>query len=308
MLFCYEKDLCRVIHKPMKQFANCLLILVIPFAVLSTAHARPWWQVMDIATADFPSRYGFHVSRKDAQDKDKYVITLDPAAAAVLVGARIIWPSKPGEDRKMDIIEVNGRKKIEFTVPPDFLQPSSFLQLDSGPIKNSGQAQMDDFNGYRLRLDNIPRDTKIFQPPPDYLRIQFPGYGGGPRQTYEAIGFASVTTLIETAECKVMWSLAEPPTTATKTVVGGLFVLTQKEGQWHATDAQRFEASGKDSAAQATPTSSGTAIPHLTVTLHQGGRGEAWEESASYMVKEGKLCLALPANKQPAEVAPPSGP
>lgn len=260
---------------------------------------------MDIATADVPSRYGYHVSRKDAQDKDHYVITLDPAAAAVLVGARIIWPSKPGEDRKMDIIEVNGQKKIQFTVPPDFLQPSSFLQLDSGPIKNGEQGQMDNFNGYRLRLDNIPRDAKIFQPPPDFLRIQRPGYGGGPLQNYAAIAFASVTTLIETAECKVIWSLAEPPTTATKTVVGGLFVLTQKGGQWHTTDAQRFEASGKYSAAQATPTSSGTAVPHLTVTLHQGGRGEAWEESASYVVKEGKLCLALPANKQPAEQAVP---
>jgi hypothetical protein len=143
----------------MKLIANCLLILVFHFVTLSTCNAKPWWQAMDISTADVPSRYGYHVSRTDAQDKDHYVITLDPAAAAVLEGARIIWPSKPGEDRKMDIVKVNGQKKIEFTVPPDFLQPSSFLQLDSGPIKNNGQEQMADFNGYRLRLDNIPRDT-----------------------------------------------------------------------------------------------------------------------------------------------------
>lgn len=285
----------------MKLFANRLLILIFPFVALSTGNARPWWQAMDVATTDVPSRYGYHVSRTDAQDKDHYVITLDPAAAAVLEGARIIWPSKPGEDRKMDIIEFNGQKKIEFTVPPDFLQPGSFLQLDSGPIKNNGSEPMADFNGYSLRLDNIPRDTASFQPPPDFLGIQFPEYGGGPLQIYAAIGFASVTTLIETAECKVIWSLAEPPTAATKTVVGGLFVLTLKEGQWRTTDAKRFEVSGKDSAAQARPTSSGSAAPHLTVTLHQGGRGEAWEESASYVVKEGKLCLALPSNKQPAE-------
>ena len=143
----------------MKLIANCLLILVFHFVTLSMCNARPWWQAMDISTADVPSRYGYHVSRTDAQDKDHYVITLDPAAAAVLEGARIIWPSKPGEDRKMDIVKVNGQKKIEFTVPPDFLQPSSFLQLDSGPIENSGQEHMADFNGYRLRLDNIPRDT-----------------------------------------------------------------------------------------------------------------------------------------------------
>lgn len=285
----------------MKPLAYRLLVLALCSAGLSTAYARPWWQAMDIATADVPSRYGYHVSRRDAQDKDHYVITLDPAAAAVLVGARIVWPSKPGEDRKMDIIEANGQKRIEFTVPPDFLQPSSFLQLDSGPIKNSGQEHMDNFNGYRLRLDNIPRDSEIFQPPADFLSIHFPEYGDGPLQPYAAIGFASVTTLIETAECKVIWSLAEPPTTATKTLVGGLFVLTHKEGQWHTTDARRFEASGKEAAAQAMPTSSGSAAPHLTVTLHQGGRGEAWEESASYVVKDGKLCLALPTNKQPAE-------
>jgi len=254
----------------MKHLTNRLLILALPFATLSAAHGKPGWQDMDIATADVPSRYGYQVSRMDAQDKDHYVITLDPAAAAVLKGACIRWDSKPSERLKMDIIEVNGQKMIEFTVPPDVLQPSSFLQLDSGPIKNSGQENMDNFSGYRLRLDNIPRDTEIFRPPLDFLKIQFPEYGGAPLQPYSATAFTSITTLIETPECKVVWTLAEPPTTATRTVVGGLFVRTLTDGQWRTIDAKRFEAAGKDSGARAVPTSSGSALSTRTRSESNG--------------------------------------
>lgn len=143
----------------MKTIAKRLLIFVSPFWAISAAHGKSWWQPMDIASVDTPSRYGYHVSRTAAQDKDHYVITIDPAAAAALTGASIIRNSEPGDARKMEIIEVNGRKKIEFTVPPDFLQPSAVLRLDSGPIKYCGPESTFDFNGYSLRLDNIPRDS-----------------------------------------------------------------------------------------------------------------------------------------------------
>ena len=146
----------------MKSPARYLLIMVLPFVAISTAHARPWWQAMDVETANPPSRYGYHVSRTDAQDKDRYVITIDPAAAALLTGASIIWTSEdnqPRSPRKMEITKLNGETKIEFTVPPEYLQPNSYLQLDSGPVKYCGPENTFDFNGYRLRLDNIPRDS-----------------------------------------------------------------------------------------------------------------------------------------------------
>lgn len=142
--------------------ARFLLMMVLPIAAISTADARPWWQVMDIETANPPSRYGYHVSRTNAQDKDRYVITVDPAAAAVLEGATIIWTSEDSQPRaphKMEITKVDGQTKIEFTVPPEYLQPSSYLRLDSGSIKYSGLENMANLHGYQLRLDNIPRDS-----------------------------------------------------------------------------------------------------------------------------------------------------
>lgn len=148
-------------------------------------------------------------------------------------------------------------------------------------------------------VTQVPGGT--FQPPQSYLEIQHPEYGGGPLQCYTAKDFSSITPLIEEPGCKVIWAIAEPPTTATKTVIGGLFVLSLKEGQWTTTDAKRFEAAGKDSNASASLTSSGSTAPHITVTLHQGGRGAAWEESASYVVKKGELVLALPDKQQKGE-------
>ena len=139
--------------------ARFLLMMVLPIAAISTADARPWWQAMDIETAHPPSRYGFHVSRTVAEDKDRYVITIDPATAAVLEGASIGWIGTNKEPRKMEITKVDGQTKIEFTVPPEYLQPSSYLRLDSGPIKYSGLENMANLHGYQLRLDNIPRDS-----------------------------------------------------------------------------------------------------------------------------------------------------
>ena len=134
-------------------------ILALTLATIPTAHGKPWWKVMDIATMDVPARYGYHVSRTQREDEDRFVVKIDPAAGAVLKSASLRCESKPGVVLNMDIIEVNGQKQIEFTIPPDMLLPSSMLQLDSGPIKYCGPGRMDNFSGYSLRLDNIPRDT-----------------------------------------------------------------------------------------------------------------------------------------------------
>jgi hypothetical protein len=139
--------------------ARLLLMMVLPFAVIYTANAKPWWQPIDIETANPPSRYGFHVFRTNAQDKDRYVITVDPAAAAVLESASIGWIGTNKEPHKLEITKVDSQTKIEFTVPPEYLQPSSYLRLNSGPINYCGPENSDNFHGYQLRLDNIPRNS-----------------------------------------------------------------------------------------------------------------------------------------------------
>ena len=142
-----------------------------------------------------------------------------------------------------------------------------------------------------------------FTPPHSYLEIKFPEYGGGPVQLYTANEFSSITELVKTRAGRVIWVTSNPPTTATKTVVAGLFALTQKNGKWEISDAKRFEADGKYSNAEAYCTGSATLDTqtplHITVTLHQGGHGQAFEESASYEVNnDGKLVLAIPKETQ----------
>lgn len=136
-----------------------------------------------------------------------------------------------------------------------------------------------------------------FQPPSAYLEIRYPEYGGGPLQLYSAGEFSSIAELYKEKTSRVIWTLAAPPTIATKTVVAGLFLLALRNGTWVVLDAKRFESAGKYSDANATLTSQGTPSPHITVVLHQGGRGGAWEETSSYDVKDGKFILALPVEK-----------
>lgn len=143
----------------MNSALRLFLFCAISLATIFYAHGKPWLHQLDIGTANHPSRFGYHVSRTEAQDKDRYLITIDPAAAAVLESASLFWPGGKHETRNMEIIKVDGKTQIEFTVPPDFLQPSSFLRLHSGPIRYCGQENLENFEGYQLRLDNIPRNS-----------------------------------------------------------------------------------------------------------------------------------------------------
>jgi hypothetical protein len=136
-----------------------------------------------------------------------------------------------------------------------------------------------------------------FQPPVSYLGIRFAEYGGGPQQFYSASKFSEIQRLFESDSLKIIWTVAEPPTTATPTVVGGLFVLVPSKNGWIISDARRFESSGKYSGAAAVLTSFGSVDPHVTITLHQGGRGASWEEAASYVIEAGKIKPQIPAEK-----------
>ena len=93
----------------------------------------------------------------------------------------------------------------------------------------------------------------------------------------------------------LVFATAEPPTEATYTEVGVLFVLSQVNEKWTITDCLKFEAIGKYAEISASLTAdagnSGRASvpPFVTVTELQGGRGGTHEISASYTLNASKL-------------------
>jgi hypothetical protein len=91
---------------------------------------------------------------------------------------------------------------------------------------------------------------------------------------------------------------ALPPTEATPSAVGVLFLLKHTNGSWRIEDHQRFVATGKEAevSAQLTAgTGSGYHLgsdgmrPVVTVKESQGGRGYAYQTSASYTLRASKL-------------------
>ncbi|MHA3772538.1 hypothetical protein ACXR0O_13465 [Verrucomicrobiota bacterium sgz303538] len=91
---------------------------------------------------------------------------------------------------------------------------------------------------------------------------------------------------------------AAPPTEATRSAVGVLFLLTRAQDRWRIADHLRFTAIGKYAALSAELTAdTGTGyrlgsegmMPVVTVKESQGGRGYTYELSASYTFEETKL-------------------
>lgn len=138
-------------------------------------------------------------------------------------------------------------------------------------------------------LTTAARGNIPFVPPDEYLRISFPEHENGPRRISRADKFEKIVTLFESGDRLLVWSTAHPPSPATRTVVSGLFALAKDGDRWRLTDAKRFESAGKSSGSEAALTSVGRGCPCVTVTLHQGGRGYGWAESASYVLEDGKF-------------------
>jgi hypothetical protein len=91
---------------------------------------------------------------------------------------------------------------------------------------------------------------------------------------------------------------AAPPTDATRSAVGVLFLLNYTKKSWRIADSQRFIATGKEaevSAELTAGTGSGYHLgsdgmkPVVTVKESQGGRGYAYQVSASYTLNASKL-------------------
>jgi hypothetical protein len=96
----------------------------------------------------------------------------------------------------------------------------------------------------------------------------------------------------------IVFVSATPPTEATRSSVGVLFLLVQGNGQWRISDFLRFTATGKEAEISAELTAgTGTGYhlgnegmaPVVTVKESQGGRGYAYQAYASYSLNGSKL-------------------
>lgn len=143
----------------------------------------------------------------------------------------------------------------------------------------------------------IAKDGESFDPPTAYRTINFVEYGGGPVRRYIAPKLETSDVLYEHADLKIVFTTSLPPSTATKTVVAGLFVLRKAQEGWVISHQKRFEASGSESGAKAEITNTERCAPHITVTLWQGGHEMSYSQSASYLVENGALKLDPPQEK-----------
>ena len=92
---------------------------------------------------------------------------------------------------------------------------------------------------------------------------------------------------------------ALPPTEATKSVTGVLFLIKRTGKSWQISDSRQFTATGKDAgiSAQLTAAAGGGPDrlgteglpPVVTITETQGGRGYSYDISASYELRDSKL-------------------
>ena len=141
------------------------------------------------------------------------------------------------------------------------------------------------------------KDGESFDPPTAYRTINFLEHGGGPVRRYTAPKLETSDVLYERADLKIVFTTSLPPSTATKTVVAGLFVLKKTQEGWVVSDQKRFEASGSESSAKAEITNTERSAPHVTVTLWQGGHEMSYSQSASYLVENSALKLDPPQEK-----------
>ncbi len=86
---------------------------------------------------------------------------------------------------------------------------------------------------------------------------------------------------------------AAPPTDATRSFVGSLFLLAHESGSWRIADVMRFFAAGKYAGVSAELTAdayrSDAMSPVITIKESHGGRGYAYQVSASFTFSSSKL-------------------
>ena len=122
-------------------------------------------------------------------------------------------------------------------------------------------------------------------------------------ESVSALAIESCDTIWSDDKSALLFATAKPPTIATHSVIGVLFLLLHQRDGWRIADLLRFSAIGKDAGLSAKLTAfagSGLQLgsegfdPVVTVNESQGGRGYAYETCASYKFVGSKLeCFDL---------------
>jgi len=117
-------------------------------------------------------------------------------------------------------------------------------------------------------------------------------------ESVSALAIESCDTIWSDDKSALLFATAKPPTIATHSVIGVLFLLLHQRDGWRIADLLRFSAIGKDAGLSAKLTAfagSGLQLgsegfdPVVTVNESQGGRGYAYETCASYKFVGSKL-------------------
>jgi hypothetical protein len=93
----------------------------------------------------------------------------------------------------------------------------------------------------------------------------------------------------------LVFALANPPTQATPTRVGVLFLLSNVAGQWRIADFRKFTAEGKESGIKMTFNSGyipQRTPPTVMVTEFEGGRGFSQTSTRSYSISNNGIVPA----------------
>lgn len=121
-----------------------------------------------------------------------------------------------------------------------------------------------------------------------FLELEYPEYGGGPKARYRAEAFSEVSVLWSSTGDVLLLANAAPPTKASPTILSSLIVLRPVTGGWAIAHSMSFLAAGRYSAAKAVVAEEG-APAVVTLTLTQGGRGNAYSHSETFKVEDHKL-------------------
>lgn len=113
-------------------------------------------------------------------------------------------------------------------------------------------------------------------------------------KTGEPVTASSVEScqlLYKSDEQALVFITANPPVEATKEIVGVLFLLARKDGNWQISDFKRFTAMGMDSGLKSEISGATVAgnLPIVTIQEFQGGRGYSEELSATYNIVSSRL-------------------
>jgi hypothetical protein len=113
-----------------------------------------------------------------------------------------------------------------------------------------------------------------------------------------ALAIESCATIWADDKSALLFATANPPTIATHSSIGVLFLLVRQRDHWQIADLLRFTATGKEAEVSAEQTAfagSGRELgsegfaPVITVKESQGGRGYAYRTCASYTFARSKL-------------------